>query len=44
LRTIAYGENREELFLGYSMARQQNISDATTQKIDGEILRIIEKG
>src|ERR1700756_3107759 len=27
----AYGENQEEVFLGYSVARQQNISEATVQ-------------
>src|SRR6516164_5764396 len=37
LGTVAYGENQEEVFLGYSVARQQNISEATVQKIDAEI-------
>jgi cell division protease FtsH len=35
LGTVAYGENQEEVFLGMSMGRQQNISEATAQKIDG---------
>src|SRR5216110_902309 len=44
LGTVAYGENQEEVFLGYSVARQQNISEATVQKIDGEIKRLVEAG
>ncbi len=41
---MAYGENQEEVFLGYSVARQQNISEATVQKIDAEIRRLVEAG
>jgi cell division protease FtsH len=44
LGTVAYGENQEEVFLGYSVARQQNISEATVQKIDSEIKRLVEEG
>jgi cell division protease FtsH len=44
LGTVAYGENQEEVFLGYSVARQQNISESTVQKIDGEIKRLVEEG
>jgi cell division protease FtsH len=44
LGTIAYGENQEEVFLGYSVSRQQNISEATVQKIDAEIKRLVENG
>jgi cell division protease FtsH len=44
LGTVAYGENQEEVFLGYSVARQQNISEATVQKIDAEIRRLVEAG
>ncbi|HXT07159.1 MAG TPA: ATP-dependent zinc metalloprotease FtsH [Roseiarcus sp.] len=44
LGTVAYGENQEEVFLGYSVARQQNISEATVQKIDAEIRRLVETG
>jgi cell division protease FtsH len=44
LGTVAYGENQEEVFLGYSVARQQNISEATVQKIDAEIKRLVEGG
>jgi cell division protease FtsH len=44
LGTVAYGENQEEVFLGYSVSRQQNISEATVQKIDAEIKRLVEAG
>jgi len=44
LGTIAYGENQEEVFLGYSVSRQQNISESTVQKIDAEIKRLVEEG
>jgi cell division protease FtsH len=44
LGTVAYGENQEEVFLGYSMGRQQNISEATSQKIDSEVRRLVEGG
>src|SRR5205085_11154510 len=44
LGTVAYGENQEEVFLGYSVPRQQNISEATVQKIDAEIKRLVEAG
>ena len=40
----AYGENQEEVFLGYSVARQQNISESTAQKIDAEIRKLVEAG
>src|SRR4029078_11326305 len=41
LGPIAYGENQEEVFLGHSVSRQQNISAATAQKIDSEIRGIV---
>src|SRR4051812_49370287 len=43
LGPIAYGENQEEVFLGHSVSRTQNISEATSQKIDAEIHRIIDE-
>jgi cell division protease FtsH len=42
LGPIAYAENQEEVFLGHSVSRTQNISEATAQKIDSEIHRIID--
>jgi cell division protease FtsH len=44
LGTVMYGENQEEVFLGYSMGRQQSISEATSQKIDAEVRRLVEVG
>jgi cell division protease FtsH len=44
LGAVAYGENQEEVFLGYSVSRQQNISESTAQKIDCEIRRLVEEG
>ena len=34
LGTVAYGENQDEVFLGYQVSRQQNISEETARKID----------
>ncbi|HZZ66513.1 MAG TPA: cell division protein FtsH, partial [Candidatus Baltobacteraceae bacterium] len=42
LGPIAYGENQEEVFLGHSISRTQSVSEATAQKIDAEVRRIIE--
>src|ERR1700760_3689892 len=44
LGTVMYGEHQEEVFLGYSMGRQQNISESTSQKIDSEVRRLVETG
>ncbi|HVX99785.1 MAG TPA: ATP-dependent zinc metalloprotease FtsH [Pseudorhodoplanes sp.] len=44
LGTVAYGDNQDEVFLGYQVARQQNVSEATAQKIDAEIRRLVEAG
>ena len=44
LGPIAYGENEEEVFLGRSVARQQNMSEDTARKVDAEIKKFVEKG
>src|SRR4030095_14612835 len=44
LGTVAYGENQDEGFLRYAVSRQQNISEETSRKIDGEIRRLVEAG
>ena len=44
LGTVAYGENQDEVFLGMSMGRQQIVSEATSQKIDSEVRRLVEDG
>ncbi len=44
LGTVSYGENQDEVFLGMSVLRTQNASEATVQKIDTEIRRFVEEG
>ena len=44
LGNVAYGENQDEVFLGMSVGRQQNVSEATAQKIDAEVRRFVEAG
>src|SRR5687767_3980279 len=44
LGTVAYGDNQEEIFLGHSVTRNQNVSEATSQKIDAEIRKLVESG
>ena len=41
LGTVMYGENQDEVFLGYSLGRQQNISEATAETIDQEVRRLV---
>jgi len=43
LGQVAYGENQEEVFLGHSVTRQQNMSEETQQKIDDEVRRLIDE-
>ena len=42
LGNVAYGDNQEEVFLGHSVARQQNMSEQTQQVIDAEVKRLID--
>ena len=44
LGTIAYGENEEEVFLGRSVTKQQNMSEETAKKIDIEVKKIVDQG
>jgi cell division protease FtsH len=44
LGTVAYGDNQDEVFLGHSVARTQNVSEATAQKIDSEVRRLVQAG
>ena len=44
LGTVAYGENQEEVFLGHSVARSQNISEETARTIDDEVRRLVSSG
>ena len=41
---IAYQENEEEVFLGRSVARTQNVSEETAKKIDAEVRKIVDTG
>ena len=43
LGTMVYGENEGEVFLGRSVTTHKNISEATMQKVDAEIRRIIDQ-
>ena len=44
LGPLAYSENEEEVFLGHSVARHQNMSEETQRAIDSEVRRIVEEG
>jgi cell division protease FtsH len=44
LGPLAYGDNEEEVFLGHSIARQQNLSDETQTIVDEEIHRLVDEG
>ena len=44
LGPIAYGENEEEVFLGRSVTRTQNMSEETSKKEDAEVKKIVEVG
>ncbi|HAC01957.1 MAG TPA: hypothetical protein DCF67_11005 [Brevundimonas sp.] len=44
LGTVAYGENQEEVFLGHSVSRSQNVSEDTARIIDEEVRRIVTEG
>jgi len=44
LGAVEYGENQEEVFLGHSVARNQNVSEATAEIIDNEVKRLVKSG
>jgi cell division protease FtsH len=44
LGAVSYGENQDEVFLGMSVSRQQNISEETARKIDSEVKRLVDGG
>ncbi len=43
LGPMVYGENEGEIFLGRSVTTHKSVSEATMQKVDGEIRRIIDE-
>jgi cell division protease FtsH len=40
---MVYGENEGEVFLGRSITTHKNVSEATMQKVDAEIRRIVDQ-
>jgi cell division protease FtsH len=44
LGIVEYGENQEEVFLGHSVARNQNVSEDTAKIIDAEVKRLTQAG
>ncbi|MFA7440169.1 MAG: ATP-dependent zinc metalloprotease FtsH [Sphingomonadaceae bacterium] len=44
LGPLKYSENQEEVFLGHSVSRQQNISENTAELIDSEIKKLVMGG
>ncbi|ALE03110.1 ATP-dependent zinc metalloprotease FtsH [Bartonella ancashensis] len=42
LGNVAYGDNQDEVFLGHSVARTQNVSEETAKMIDAEVRRLID--
>ncbi len=43
LGPVVYGENEGEVFLGRSITTHKNVSEATMQKVDAEIRRIVDE-
>ncbi len=43
LGPLAYGDNEEEVFLGHSVSRTQNMSGATVKLIDEEVHRFVDE-
>jgi len=44
LGPLAYGDQQEEVFLGYSMGQKNHMSDETARIIDAEVRSIVEGG
>lgn len=44
LGPLSYSANEEEVFLGHSVARTQNVSDETQLLVDSETRRFVEEG
>lgn len=44
LGPLQYTENQEEVFLGHSVTRQQNVSERTAELIDSEVKRLVMEG
>ncbi|MEP4770757.1 MAG: ATP-dependent zinc metalloprotease FtsH [Roseibium sp.] len=44
LGPLLYGENQEEVFLGHSVAKNQNVADETQKIVDAEIKSFVNQG
>jgi cell division protease FtsH len=44
LGLVSYGDNQEEVFLGHSVSRTQNVSEETANIIDAEVKRLVNNG
>ena len=44
LGMVSYGENQDEVFLGHSVSRTQNVSEETANIIDAEVKRLTQAG
>jgi cell division protease FtsH len=44
LGLVSYGDNQEEVFLGHSVSRTQNVSEETANIIDSEVKRLVQAG
>jgi cell division protease FtsH len=44
LGVVSYGENQDEVFLGHSVSRTQNVSEETARLIDQEVKRLVQTG
>jgi len=44
LGVVSYGENQDEVFLGHSVSRTQNVSEETSRIIDAEVKRLVQGG
>ncbi|MEN3974810.1 ATP-dependent zinc metalloprotease FtsH [Emcibacter sp. SYSU 3D8] len=42
LGPLSYGDNEEEVFLGHSVTRTQNMSEETSRLVDGEVRKFVE--
>src|SRR3546814_11841319 len=41
---LRYRDNQDEVFLGHSVSRAQNMSEETAKLIDSEVRRLVEEG
>jgi len=44
LGPLTYGENEDEVFLGRSITRHQQMSEETAKKVDAEVKKIVDAG